>query len=160
MTMARPLTRWMILLALVPALLPRQAAAQEQPPPVQQRPDSAVLVFEREVFFYPQYERRNPFRSLASGRESGPRFEEVALIGIVFSPNPDLSMAVLGPRAQGGGGEQQGPALTFRVRRGDSLGNFRILEIQPTRVVVEVEEFGLTEQRIMELRRPGQGGLE
>ena len=31
-------------------------------------------------------------------------------------------------------------------------------EIHETRVVVEVEEFGLTEQRIMELQRPGQGG--
>jgi len=158
--MIRPLVRGLLLLAPVLSLLPREALAQTPPPGQAQRPDSAVLVFEREVFFYPQYERRNPFRSLASGRESGPRFEEVTLVGIVFSPNPDLSLAVLGPRGQGGGGTQPARGRSFRERKGDSLGNFRILEIQPTRVVVEVEEFGLTEQRIMELRRPGQGGLE
>ena len=49
--------------------------------------------------------------------------------------------------------------MTYRVRRGDRLGNIRILQIQGTRVVVEVEEFGMREQRIMELQRPGQGGL-
>ncbi len=154
------LKKGLILLGILAVLAPLGVQAQNPPPAGAQRPDTSSLVFEREVFIYPQFERRNPFRSLASGRESGPRFEEVALIGVIFSPNPDLSVALLGPRAsQGGGGGQQGPVRTFRVRRGDSLGNFRILEIQPTRIVVEVEEFGLTEQRIMELRRPGQGGL-
>jgi hypothetical protein len=133
--------------------------AQEAPPPVPppQVPDSVELVFEREAFFYPRYERRNPFAPLLSGGDSGPRFEEIRLVGIIFSSNPDLSVASFGPRADRGG-EESGDQ-SFRVRRGDILGNFRILEIQKTRVVVQIQEFGMTEQRIMELERPGQGGL-
>ena len=133
--------------------------AQDTPPPdpPPQRPDSVDLVFEREAFFYPRYERRNPFAPLLTGDESGPRFEEIQLIGILFSPNPDLSVASFGPRMlQGGEGAAN---KSYRVRRGDTLGNVRILEIQQTRVVVQIEEFGLTEQRVMELQRHGQGGL-
>lgn len=145
--------RGLIILAAMGVFLPAAANAQQPPPP-----DSAALVFEREVFSYPTFERRNPFVRVLSGSEGGPRFEELQLIGVIFSPNPDLSIALFGPR---GGGEetgQQSARRAFRARRGDQLGNVRILEIQMTYVVVEVEEFGMTEQRIMELQRPGQGG--
>lgn len=145
--------RGLILLAVMGVLLPVAINAQQPPP------DSSALVFEREVFFYPTFERRNPFVRVLSGSEGGPRYEELQLIGVIFSPTPDLSVALFGPRGGGqeGGGQQQA-RQTFRARRGDQLGNVRILEIQRTRVVVEVEEFGLTEQRIMELQRTGQGG--
>ena len=129
------------------------------PPPVAppQIQDSVDLVFEREAFVYPLYERRNPFAPLLRGNESGPRIEEIKLIGIIYSSNPDLSVASFGPKS-GQGGEGSG-LQSYRVRRGDTLGNVRILEIQETRVVVQIEEFGMTEQRIIELQRPGQGGL-
>ncbi len=128
-----------------------------QPPPTQPRPDSLDLVFEREAFFYPRYERRNPFRPLTAGDEYGPRFEELELAGILFSPDPERSWALFGLRdAQEG--EGVGPQ-SYRVRRGDSVGNVRVLEIQESRVVVHVEEFGMTEQRILELPRHGQGGF-
>jgi hypothetical protein len=129
------------------------------PPPAAspQVQDSVDLVFEREAFVYPLYERRNPFAPLLRGNESGPRIEEIKLIGIIYSSNPDLSVASFGPKT-GQGGEGSG-VQSYRVRRGDILGNVRILEIQETRVVVQIEEFGMTEQRIMELQRPGQGGL-
>jgi hypothetical protein len=144
----------LILLAVAWVLVPGSLEAQQPP-----RPDSAALVFDREVFVYPTFERRNPFVRVVSGSEGGPRFEELQLQGIIFSPNPDLSIALFGPRGGGEGADaQQQARRAFRARRGDQLGNVRILEIQRTRVVVEVEEFGLTEQRIMELQRPGQGG--
>lgn len=147
------------LLIVVVSLVPANAAAQQgQPPPTP--PDTADLVFDREVFFYPQYERRNPFVRLLSGAEGGPRFEEIRLIAVVFSPDPSRSVATFGPRTGQGEAELQTARRTYRARRGDQLGNVRILEIQPTRVVVEVEEFGMTEQRIMELQRPGQGGSQ
>ncbi|MBT8395354.1 MAG: hypothetical protein KJN92_00250, partial [Gemmatimonadetes bacterium] len=118
---------------------------------------SLDLVFEREAFFYPRYERRNPFLPLTAGDEFGPRFEEIELTGIIFSMDPRRSVAMFGVRAVP---EADVPgARSYRVRRGDTLGNVRILEIQETRVVVLVEEFGMTEQRILELKRPGQGGL-
>jgi hypothetical protein len=144
-------------LVLVGALaaLPVSVRGQQQPPPP---PDTTDLVFEREVFFYPQYERRNPFKSLLAGTEDGPRFEEIRLIGVIFSPDPERSVALFGPRAGQGEAAQQSARRTYRARRGEQLGNVRILEIHQTHVVVEVEEFGLTEQHIMELQRPGQGG--
>lgn len=153
--MNRFLMGW-ILVMLFAGLFPGAALGQQRPPP--QRPDTADLVFEREVFFYPQYERRNPFVPLLDGAEGGPRFEEIRLLAVIYSSNPDLSVALFGPRAGEGEAEQQAARQTYRARRGERLGNVRILEIQQTRVVVEVEEFGLTEQHIMELQRPGQGG--
>jgi hypothetical protein len=146
--------RVLILLAVMGVLFPVAVKAQQPPPP-----DTAALVFEREVFAYPTFERRNPFVRVLSGSEGGPRYEELQLIGIIFSSTPDLSVALFGPRGgtSGGGGGQRA-RRTFRVRLGDQLGNVRILEIQRTLVVVEVEEFGLTELREMEMQRPGQGG--
>jgi hypothetical protein len=142
----------------IPAGLAAQETEEAPPPPQRPRPDTRDLVFEREVFSYPQYERRNPFVPLVGTEEGGPRFEELILQGILFSPDSDRSVALFGSRTSvSGEGANQTPQA-FRARRGQTLGNVRILEIQRTRVVVEVVEFGLTEQRIMELRRPGEGG--
>jgi hypothetical protein len=156
----------LILAVAIGGGLPSTAGAQEEetPPPTrpQRRVNTQNLVSEREVFYYPRYERRNPFAPLLMGDEAGPRFEEIELMMIIFSEDPNRSVVLFGPK--GGVAGLQGTAareaskLSYRVRRGDRLGNVRILEIQRTRVVVEVEEFGLTEQRIMELRRPGEGG--
>jgi hypothetical protein len=166
MTMKRFLLGILILAAAVGGLLPSAAGAQEETPPPNRPPrrvSTDNLVSEREVFYYPRYERRNPFKPLLIGDEAGPRFEEIELRMIIFSQDPRRSVALFGPKGGVAGLEgtaaQEAARLSHRVRRGDRLGNVRILEIQRTRVVVEVEEFGLTEQRIMELRRPGEGGL-
>ena len=133
-------------------------AQDPQPdPPPRTPPDSVTLVFEREVFFYPQYQRRDPFSPLVSGDENGPRFEGLKLLGVIYSSEPNGSVALLGPRAEQT--EDPSAVRTYRVRRGDRVGNIRILQIQETRIVVEIEEFGMREQRIMELERPGEGGL-
>ena len=145
-------------LGAFPAGLAAQETQEAPPPPPRPRPDTRDLVFEREVFSYPLYERRNPFVPLVGTGEGGPRFEELVLQGILFSPDSDRSVVLFGSKT-GVGGDQGGrTSQAFRARRGQTLGNVRILEIQRTRVVVEVVEFGLTEQRIMELRRPGEGG--
>ncbi len=141
-----------LLVLLAPAMAAAQDTTQAAPP---QSADTTQLVFEREVFVYPVYERRDPFKALLDEDESGPRFEEIRLVGIVFSPDPDRSVATLGPKAATGG---SGPTGRFyRVRRGDTLGRMRILEIQQTRVVLQVEQFGVAEQHILEMPRPGQG---
>ena len=54
-----------------------------------QAADSLTLAFEREVFVYPEYARRNPFKSLLGGDE-GPRFESLLLLGILWSPSLPL----------------------------------------------------------------------
>lgn len=119
--------------------------------------DSTDLVFEREVFIYPEYQRRNPFQSLLASDAQGPLFEDLILLGVLFSNDPQRSVALLGEGAGGGAGGESQALRTFRVRRGDSLGNLRIVEIEPTRVLVDVQEFGLSEQRVLELKRPSEG---
>ena len=144
-------------LILFAAVIPSVAWGQEAPPPP---PDTTVLVFNREVFIYPAYERRNPFTPLIAGDVAGPRFEELSLLGIVYYDNPELSVALFGSGNRGGpdptgtGAE----SMTYRGHVGEVIGNMRVIEIQRTIVIVEVEDFGLTEQRTMELPRPGRGG--
>ena len=69
-----------------------EARAQDGQPPQQQQ--DAELVFEREVFDYPSFTRRNPFRPL-SGPGGELRFEDLSLIGIMYSPDGANSVAVL-----------------------------------------------------------------
>lgn len=114
--------------------------------------EQTQLVFEREVFEYPSFERRNPFRPLLAD-EAGPRFESMRLQGIIYTPGERArSMVIL---AAGGG---QGGGITRRLREGERWGNVRVLEIRSREVLVEIEEFGLTEQMVMRLPTLGQGG--
>jgi hypothetical protein len=124
--------------------------------PAQQ--DTVRLVLEREVFSYPTFQRRNPFRAL-TGRDDGPRFEDLVLLGVIQTADPGASVALLGIRGDGEGGR------TYRVRVGERLGNSRIVEIRRQELVASVEEFGVSENRILRLRRtepqpgaPTEGG--
>jgi hypothetical protein len=131
--------------------VPGSASAQQagDPPPTRETiaEDTIQLVFEREVFAYPSHARRNPFRPL-TGADVGPRFEQLSLLGVIVSPDPGGSVALLGVA-----GAQQGRSATHRVRVGERLGNVRVLAIRPREIDVEVEEFGLTERATMRLRR-------
>jgi hypothetical protein len=137
------------------------------------------LVSEREIFHYPSYQRRNPFRPLL-GDESGPRFEQVELRGINYDrANGDRSVAILGLRAQAERQIQQivqrqvaanesttaprqdtiyVPEPTERLRVGQSWGNMRVARIEADHVVLNVTEFGITEQRILRIVVRRQGG--
>jgi len=126
------------------------------------------LSFEREVFGYPQFARRNPFRALVTAEAGGPRWEQLHLLGIIQADDPAESVVVFGvgqmpePSEDGVSTDteaEEGKKIeTFRLRRGDVLGNTRVLEIQRTQVTVEVEEFGLTDRRVMALPKPNRGG--
>jgi hypothetical protein len=117
--------------------------------------ESDSLVFEREVFGYPQYQRRNPFLPLLSSAEGGPRFERLRVIGIVYSEDSRLSLVTFADGDEEGDGRK-----SFRVRVGDRIGNSTVLEILRRSVVLEVDDFGLTERRVLEIRSrtQGQGG--
>jgi len=116
--------------------------------------DSTELVFEREIFTYPTYQRRNPFSPLV-GSDGGPRFESMSLGGIIYArTDPSQSSALFFAAA----GLQEGSS-SARLRQGERWGNVRVVEIRPKEVVVAVEEFGVTEQRIMRMPTQGQGGL-
>jgi hypothetical protein len=158
--------RWTGMLALAGALLllPVTGAAQAPgavgPEGERTRPDSVELRAEREVFAYPGFERRNPFKPL-TGAEGGPRFEQMRLTGIIHSTDPQRSVATL---AAGDGtevtatGSRQVRGQSARLRAGERWGNVRIVAIRQDRIVVDVEEFGLAERREMLLPTRGQGG--
>ena len=150
---------------LAPGELAGQGADQD---PSTEARDSLTLAFEREVFSYPQYERRNPFRSLL-GSDEGPRFETLVLVGILLSPFAGESIATLGEGSRrlnpsrSGGAESYTLELTgatYRVREGDIVGNGNVTvrTIEHGQVTVDVAEFGLLETRIMELPRATAGG--
>ncbi len=74
-------------------LVPGGLAGQN---PAQGPGDSLALAFEREVFAYPEYDRRNPFKTLLSAEGGGPRFDNLLLLGILYSPFPGESIALFG----------------------------------------------------------------
>jgi hypothetical protein len=135
-------------LALAALLAMSSSADAQQPPPggAGAQADTVELIFEREVFEYPTFQRRNPFRPL-TGDDAGPRFEELALLGVILSGDGVGSVALLGPRGAAAG------SRSWRVREGDVLGNVRVLAIRQRDILVEVDEFGVRESRVLELRR-------
>ncbi|HKJ02594.1 MAG TPA: hypothetical protein VJ997_09070 [Longimicrobiales bacterium] len=151
-----------LVLSVGMAVLPAVAAAQEPPPAGGPPAAQTELVFEREVFAYPSFQRRNPFKPLVAGDQGGPRFEQLRLMGIIHSDDPALSVAVLGTSTVTISQDattvevQGGEAWYLKV--GQTIGNIRIVEIRREQVVVEVEEFGLTEQKIMQLQTRRVGG--
>ena len=143
-------------------LLPAGVRAQEPPPDSTSRRPATELVFEREVFGYPSFERRNPFRPLTSGDQGGPRFELLRVVGIIFSERASESVAVLGTStveySEDAATVTVQPGVSWYLKVGQSVGNIRIVEIRREQVVVEVAEFGQTEQKIMQLQTRRLGG--
>lgn len=135
------------------ALLLTSAAAgsaqAQQQGPAQEVPQGAAtgvqLIYEREVFAYSDRGRRDPFHPLTDDDESGPRFEELALQGVIYSTGQGRSVALIGDAS----------GRVYRVRVGDVLGNSRVVEIGPLRVVLAVENFGTIRQEMLELKKRG-----
>lgn len=140
-------------------LLPAVAWAQEPGPPERpaERRDSVDLRAEREVFDYPEFQRRNPFKAL-TGTEGGPRFEQMQLTGVILSSVSSRSVATLTTGGTSEVGTQGDRGRSARLRTGERWGNVRVVAIQQDRIVVDVEEFGLAERREMLLPTRGQGG--
>jgi hypothetical protein len=159
---------WLLLATLsgaapLAAQAPADTTRKGPPPP------PTELILEREVFQYPTYQRRNPFRPLVGALAGGPRFEQIRLRGIIWSANASQSIALFGvgdagsaaAAAAAAAAAEGGSAVanTKRLRIGESWGNMRVVEIQRDRVVVSVEDFGLTERKVLELtRRRAEGG--
>lgn len=134
------------------ALGPSAVAAQDPAPQPRPQPSEPTeLVFEREVFQYPSFQRKNPFLPLDEGN-TGPRFEQLSVIGIMYSDNPTSSVAVL---STGGVAVAEDGTISavageaFYLKVGQRIGNVTVVEIHPERVVVDVEEFGLVDRRTL-----------
>jgi len=130
--------------ASAPATLP--AAAPGAPSGAPGAPAAAAepeLVFEREIFVYPGSGRRDPFKPLTGQDALGPLFEDLTLRMVIYSAvAPGQSVAVLG----------DGQKKTYRVRRGDTLGNATVVEIAPKRVTFSINELGNWRREVLELK--------
>lgn len=134
----------LLVLAAAPASAQQPAPAN----PARQAPaasDEPRLVFDREVFTYPENGRRDPFQPLRAS-DSGPQFAELSLRMIMYSPNPSESMILL----------QDASQKVHRLRRGDSVGSATVVDIGRTRVVFSISEFGMQRQEVLDLK-PTQG---
>lgn len=100
-------------------------------------------VYRRETFVYPTDSRRNPFVNLIEEDAGGPQFENLDLTGIIFGGSAG-SVASLIDRATD---------KRFRVRRGDIIGDARVVEIRPDAVVFQVTQFGVTRSETLRIRR-------
>ncbi len=138
----------LLFIGLAFLVVPVMSAGAQQGGQRAPRGQDITLVYEREIFTYRGQDRRDPFQPLTQDNQMGPRFQDLSLQGIVYSNVPGESLAVL--RA---GGDR-----VLRVRVGDVIGNSRVIEIGPTRVVMAVENFGTIRQEILELpQREGAG---
>lgn len=146
-----------VAVAAAPADAAAQDAAQQQA-----RAGGAELTFDREVFVYPRFTRRNPFLSLVGADGgAGPRFESLTLIGIMYSPTPGLGVAVVST-----GGVTVNPDGTMSPVEGDSwnlkvgeqIGNTTVVEIRRDAVVVDVEVFDQVERHTMTFVSRREGG--
>ncbi len=137
------------------------AHAQDPEPPAQPPAAEAELVFEREVFQYPTFTRRNPFRPLDAADEGGPRFESLSLIGIMYSSDPSASVAVVttgGVEVAEDGTLSPVDGDAFNVKVGDRLGNATIREIRRDALIVDIEVFDAVEQHILTFVSRREGG--
>lgn len=137
------------LLVLIGLVWADGVRAQETTAP-SPRDEAGAPVLEREVFVYPAAGRRDPFRPLSAGDELGPRFEDLTLAGLIYSPDAG-SVAVLVDRAT---------RKRYRVWEGDSIGGARLVRVRPDEAVFVVSVFGVSRQETLRLRKDEkeQGG--
>ncbi|HEV2145890.1 MAG TPA: hypothetical protein VGR37_00585 [Longimicrobiaceae bacterium] len=131
--------------ALRLALLAAGLAPLAWPASAQSKGDDPSLVYRREVFQYPRGARPDPFRSLLTPEELGYRVEDMRLTGVIYSPNSQVSVAVLTDALS---------KKRFRLRVGERVGGITVAAIHPRRVDVVVNEFGVIRRETLQLRRP------
>lgn len=137
------------------------AVEAQDPPPTPPPAAEAELVFEREVFQYPTFTRRNPFRPLDAADAGGPRFESLSLIGIIYSSDPRSSTATVttgGVEVAEDGTLSAVDGEAFHVKVGDQIGNSTIREIRRDAVVVDVLVFDEIETQILTFVSRRDGG--
>jgi hypothetical protein len=161
--MTKGRVRTLLIAVGILSVTPLWVAAQEPattPPAPPGPPAELELSSFREVFQYPGFARRNPFLPLGSS-DGEVRYEQLSLIGIIYSSDPGSSVAVLstGGVTVGDDGVVAGvEGDAYNAKVGQRIGNTTIREIQRDRVIVDVEEFGLTERRTMVFISRRQGG--
>ncbi|WP_419950799.1 hypothetical protein [Candidatus Palauibacter sp.] len=105
-------------------------------------------VYEREVFTYSAFGRRDPFQPLGAAEQEGPRFADLALSGVLLNAAVG-SVATLTDRRTG---------RRYRAREGDTVGEATVQRIDAEGVEFIVETFGVRRRETLQVRREGRGG--
>jgi hypothetical protein len=150
-------------MAIAPGLGAQAPTGQPAQQPGAQPSQGAELVFEREVFDYPSFTRRNPFRPWDAGLagNEGIRFEDLSLIGIMYSPDAVNSVAVVstgGVTVNEDGTTSPVAGDAFYLKVGQRIGNTTVVQIRRDAVLVDVQEFDAVERRTMNFVSRRQGG--
>ncbi|OGU14488.1 MAG: hypothetical protein A3K13_00980 [Gemmatimonadetes bacterium RIFCSPLOWO2_12_FULL_68_9] len=123
-----------------------QAQAPPQPAPdtVAQDTSADRTGLVREVFAY-RGAGRDPFQSLLTSADIRPLLEDLRLTGVWYDDRyPARSVAVL---------RDVSVNKRYEVRADDELGRLRVAAIRPREVVFSIEEFGVTRQVTLALRK-------
>ncbi|WP_420441681.1 hypothetical protein [Candidatus Palauibacter sp.] len=117
---------------------PAEVAAQTRPP-----------IYEREIFSYHAFERRDPFLPLHPDTQAGPRFGDLTLSGVLYHPQLG-SVAILTDRTTG---------RRYRARERDIIGTARVVQIRIEEVDFVITSFGVSRRETLRVRRErGTGG--
>ena len=137
----------LLLLLGAPELMTQTA---EQDPVTEVDRAQTAPALERETFSYVAGGRRDPFRPLEAGDELGPRFEDLELSGIIYSPEA-ASVVVLVDRST---------QRRYRVWEGDIVGGAQLLDVTPDEAIFVVTVFGVSRQETLRLKNSDkeQGG--
>ena len=121
-----------LVLAATCGARPWEVAAQTRPP-----------TYEREVFTYPAFDRRDPFQPLHLDTGAGPRFGDLRLVGVLFTPQLG-SVAILTDRTTG---------RRYRARERDNIGAACVVQIRTEEVDFVITSFGVSRRETLRVRR-------
>ena len=100
--------------------------------------------YRREVFRY-SGGSRDPFESLLVTGGMGPMIGDLRLVAVTFDARYGNSVAIV---------RALNVTQPYRLRRGDTIGRMRVIQIRQYEVVFQIEEFGFERQEVLALRRP------
>jgi len=102
--------------------------------------------YTREVFHYTGGSR-DPFQTLITSGGVGPGIADLRLVSITYDPVYGRSVAIV---------VETKTDKIHRLRRGDTIGRLRVLQIRQYEVVFQIEEFGFERQAVLTLQRQAE----
>lgn len=144
MSRALPAIAGLLLAASVVAQQPAQPPRRQTPAESASADTSLRVEYRREVYNY-QGGQRDPFRSLITTADVRQDIGDLRLVSIVYDARGGNSVAVV---------RESRSNSVHRLRRGQSIGRLRVIQIRQYEVVFQVEEFGFERQEVLTLSRP------
>ena len=102
--------------------------------------------YRREVFHYAGGSR-DPFLTLITSSDVRPTINDLRLVSVIYDPRYGRSVAVV---------REEPGDIIHRLKRGDTVGRLRVLQIREYEVVFQIEEFGFERQEVLTLQRQAE----